>query len=107
ATGDGFMACNITFENWAGPENGQAVALRVKSDRAIFYRCSFSGFQDTMYVHSQRQFFRECDIFGTIDFIFGDSAVVIQNSNIYARKPLPGQYNVITAQNRGDSNGST
>ncbi|KAI3860818.1 hypothetical protein MKX03_034839 [Papaver bracteatum] len=107
ATGDGFMACNITFENWAGPENGQAVALRVKSDRAIFYRCSFSGYQDTLYVHSQRQFFRECDIFGTVDFIFGDSKVVIQNSNIYARKPFPGQYNVITAQHRINSNDST
>ncbi|XP_026379668.1 probable pectinesterase/pectinesterase inhibitor 61 [Papaver somniferum] len=107
ATGDGFMAMNITFENWAGPLKEQAVAVRVSSDRAIFYRCSFWGFQDTLYVYSKHQFFRECDIYGTIDFIFGDSTVVIQSSRIYARKPLPGQWNAITAQNRKNSTDST
>ncbi|KAG9150089.1 hypothetical protein Leryth_026593 [Lithospermum erythrorhizon] len=51
---------------------------------------------DTLYVHSLRQFYRECDIYGTVDFIFGNAAAVFQNCNIYARKPMPNQKNTIT-----------
>lgn len=53
-------------------------------------------------VHSQRQFYRECYIYGTIDFIFGNAAVVFQQCIIYVRRPLKGQANMITAQGRGD-----
>lgn len=60
--------------------------------------------KDTLYVHSQRQFFRECDIYGTVDFIFGNAAVVFQNCNIWARKPLDQQKITITAQSRKDPN---
>ncbi|KAL0333640.1 UNVERIFIED_CONTAM: Pectinesterase/pectinesterase inhibitor PPE8B [Sesamum angustifolium] len=48
----------------------------------------------------QRQFYRECIITGTVDFIFGDGAVVFQNCQIQARKGLPNQKNTITAQGR-------
>ncbi|GLJ09564.1 hypothetical protein SUGI_0111980 [Cryptomeria japonica] len=105
--GVGFLARGITFENTAGPEKRQAVALRVVSDLSAFYRCSFIGYQDTLYVHSFRQFYRECDIYGTIDFICGDAAVVIQSCNILARKPMEGQDNIITAQARIDPNENT
>ncbi|CAH9110188.1 unnamed protein product [Cuscuta europaea] len=102
ATGNGFIARDITFENWAGAAKHQAVALRVGSDHSVIYRCEITGYQDTLYVHSQRQFYRECDIYGTVDFIFGNAAVVFQNCNIYARKPMLSQKNTITAQNRKD-----
>ncbi|CAN6896858.1 unnamed protein product [Brassica oleracea var. botrytis] len=107
ATGAGFIARDITFQNWAGPEKHQAVALRVGADHAVIYRCSIIGYQDTLYVHSNRQFFRECDIYGTVDFIFGNAAVVLQNCSIYARKPMALQKNTITAQNRKDPNQNT
>ncbi|CAL5344136.1 unnamed protein product [Camellia sinensis] len=107
ATGTGFIARDITFENWAGPSRHQAVALRVGADHAVVYRCNVIGYQDTLYVHSQRQFFRECDIYGTVDFIFGNAAVVFQNCSIFARKPLYFQKNTITAQNRKDPNQNT
>jgi pectin methylesterase-like acyl-CoA thioesterase len=107
ATGAGFIARDITFENWAGPSKHQAVALRVGADHAVVYRCNIIGYQDTLYVHSNRQFFRECDIYGTVDFIFGNAAVVFQNCSIYARKPMPYQKNTITAQNRKDPNQNT
>ncbi|KAL2318137.1 hypothetical protein Fmac_032013 [Flemingia macrophylla] len=107
ASGAGFIARDITFENYAGPEKHQAVALRVGADHAVVYRCSIVGYQDSCYVHSNRQFFRECDIYGTVDFIFGNAAVVFQKCNIYARKPMAQQKNTITAQNRKDPNQNT
>lgn len=105
--GTGFIAKGITFENYAGPSKHQAVALRSNSDFSAFYQCSFVGYQDTLYVHSLRQFYRECDIYGTIDFIFGNAAVVFQNCNLYARKPNPNQRNIFTAQGREDPNQNT
>ncbi|KAK9169763.1 hypothetical protein Syun_001903 [Stephania yunnanensis] len=96
----GFLARDITFENTAGPEKGQAVALRINADLAALYKCTIIGYQDTLYVHSFRQFYRECDIYGTVDFIFGNAAVVFQGCNIIARLPKPGQFNAITAQSR-------
>eukprot|EP00262_Sarcandra_glabra_P001275 TRINITY_DN11307_c0_g2_i1.p1 TRINITY_DN11307_c0_g2~~TRINITY_DN11307_c0_g2_i1.p1 ORF type:complete len:594 (-),score=0.83 TRINITY_DN11307_c0_g2_i1:144-1904(-) len=107
ATGAGFIARDMTFENYAGPAKHQAVALRVGADHAVVYRCNIIGYQDTLYVHSQRQFFRECDVYGTVDFIFGNAAVVFQNCNLYARKPMDQQKNTITAQNRKDPNQNT
>lgn len=72
--GNDFYAENITFENTAGMV-GQAVAAMVDSDRAIFYRCRFLGNQDTLYPygkeHNVRQYYRECYIEGTVDYIFG------------------------------------
>jgi len=99
-SGDGFLARDIAIENNAGPEKHQAVALRVNADLTAFYRCAIYGYQDTLYVHSFRQFYRECDIYGTIDFIFGNAAAILQDCNIISRKPLPGQFTVITAQSR-------
>ncbi|XP_023533011.1 probable pectinesterase/pectinesterase inhibitor 61 [Cucurbita pepo subsp. pepo] len=106
-SGTGIILRDMTFENTAGPSKHQAVALRVSADHAVVYRCNIIGYQDTLYVHSNRQFFRECDIYGTVDFIFGNAVVVFQSCNIYARKPMPQQKNTITAQNRKDPNQNT
>ncbi|KAH6783106.1 Plant invertase/pectin methylesterase inhibitor superfamily [Perilla frutescens var. hirtella] len=106
-TAEGFIARGITFRNTAGPENHQAVALRSGADLSVFFRCSFEGYQDTLYVHSQRQFYRECYVYGTVDFIFGNAAAVLQNCMIYARRPMDKQKNTITAQGRTDPNQNT
>uniref|UniRef100_A0A0D6R300 Pectinesterase n=1 Tax=Araucaria cunninghamii TaxID=56994 RepID=A0A0D6R300_ARACU len=106
-SGDGFIARDMTFENTAGAQKHQAVALRVGADQSVVYRCSIKGYQDTLYVYSLRQFYSQVDIYGTVDFIFGNAAVVIQNSNILARKPLSNQKNTITAQGRTDPNQNT
>lgn len=103
----GFVAVNITFRNTAGAIKGQAVAVRTGADLSTFYSCSFEGYQDTLYTHSLRQFYRECDVYGTVDFIFGNAAVVFQNCNIYPRLPITGQFNTITAQGRTDPNQNT
>ncbi|OIT20777.1 PREDICTED: probable pectinesterase 56 [Nicotiana attenuata] len=98
--GKGFMAQDITFRNDAGRENQQAVALRAEAEYLTFYRCRFDGFQDTLYTKEGRQFYRDCEIFGTIDFICGDATAIFQNCLIEARLPLPKQYNAITTQQR-------
>ncbi|KAL1566821.1 pectinesterase [Salvia divinorum] len=98
--GRGFFARDITFENTAGPEKEQAVAFLSDSDLSVLHRCAFLGYQDTLYAHSQRQFYSECYITGTVDFIFGYGAVVFQSCQIVARRPLDKQKNVITAHGR-------
>ncbi|KFK28345.1 hypothetical protein AALP_AA8G504100, partial [Arabis alpina] len=101
--GRGFIMKDIGVINTAGPAKHQAVALRSDSDRSVYYRCSFDGYQDTLYPHSNRQFYRNCDVTGTVDFIFGNAAVVFQRCNIRPRQPLPGQFNTITAQGKNES----
>lgn len=105
--GERFVAMGITFQNTAGPEKHQAVAVRNNADISTFYRCSFEGYQDTLYAHSLRQFYRECDIYGTVDFIFGNAAAIFQKCNLYARRPMPNQKVAVTAQGRTDPNQNT
>ncbi|XP_068639146.1 pectinesterase-like [Aristolochia californica] len=107
AVGEGFIAQDLQIQNTAGPEKGQAVALRVGADKSVINRCKLDAFQDTLYPHSLRQFFRDCSVTGTVDFIFGNSAVVFQNCKIIARKPRKGQGNMVTAQGRTDPNQNT
>ena len=85
--GDGFRAENITFENSSGPV-GQAVAVRIDGDRVQFRNCRFLGFQDTLYPHGKRsrQYYKNCYIEGTVDFIFGWSAAVFDQCEIFCKK---------------------
>uniref|UniRef100_A0ACD5X381 Uncharacterized protein n=1 Tax=Avena sativa TaxID=4498 RepID=A0ACD5X381_AVESA len=109
AIGNGFFMRGIGVENTAGAVNHQAVALRVQSDQSVFFECQFDGYQDTLYTHTSRQYYRECTISGTIDFIFGNAQVVFQNCLIQVRKCMDNQQNIITAQGRkeGHSAGGT
>ncbi|KAJ4953212.1 hypothetical protein NE237_030044 [Protea cynaroides] len=105
--GERFLAKDITFQNTAGPSKHQAVALRVGADLSAFYQCDVLAYQDTLYVHSLRQFYINCLIVGTVDFIFGNAAVVFQDCDIHARRPDAGQKNMLTAQGRDDPNQNT
>ncbi|CAI9103967.1 OLC1v1002566C1 [Oldenlandia corymbosa var. corymbosa] len=105
--GQGFIGVGLTIRNTAGAIKHQAVALRNDADFSVFYQCSFEGYQDTLYTHAMRQFYRECDVYGTIDYIFGNAAVVLQHCNIYSRLPLKGQFNTVTAQGKTDINQNT
>lgn len=79
------FAENITFENASGPV-GQAVACFVAADRVHFKHCRFLGFQDTLYTNydQSRQYYEECDIWGSVDFIFGASTCIFNKCHIHS-----------------------
>jgi pectinesterase len=85
--GSDFSAENITFENSSGPV-GQAVACHVAADRAVFRRCRFLGFQDTLYTFGEgtRQYYEDCYIEGTVDFIFGKATAVFNHCEIHSKR---------------------
>ena len=101
-----FTARNITFENAAGPGRfvGQAIALYADGDRLTFENVDLVGFQDTLFTgplprkemkpggfrgpleHSPRvngkQYFKNCRICGTVDFIFGCATAYFEDCEI-------------------------
>jgi pectinesterase len=81
-----FVLENITVENSAGPI-GQAVALHVEGDHCVFRNCRFLGNQDTVYVAGKfsRQYFMNCYIEGTTDFIFGEATAVFEQCTLHCK----------------------
>jgi pectinesterase len=74
---------NLTIRNTAG-RVGQAVALHVDGDRFVIRNCNLLGNQDTLLTagDSSRQYYVDCFIEGTTDFIFGPATAVFQNCTI-------------------------
>ena len=87
---------NISFENSAGEgkEIGQAVAVFTDGDFLFFRNCRFLGNQDTLYTYGRygkfggikRNYFLNCYIEGTTDFIFGTSIAYFENCTIHSKK---------------------
>lgn len=73
---------NLTFENTRGI-GSQAVALLVSGSRIQFKNSRFIGNQDTLYVRGGPQYFRDCYIEGTVDFIFGEATAVFDECTIH------------------------
>ena len=85
---DNFIAYNITFQNNAGFTAGQAVAVESDGDKAHFLNCRFIGNQDVLFFNNEksRQFFANCYIEGTTDFIFGSATAWFDSCEIYSKK---------------------
>lgn len=85
---DNFSAHTITFQNNAGFTAGQAVAVESDGDKAIFKNCRFIGNQDVLFTNSDksRQYYEQCYIEGTTDFIFGSSTVWFERCHIHSKK---------------------
>ena len=86
--GNDFQAQHITFSNPAGFTAGQAVALRVEGNRASFFNCRMTGFQDVLFLSGNgvKQYFKDCYIEGTTDFIFGAATALFENCHIHSKK---------------------
>ncbi|GBG73845.1 hypothetical protein CBR_g17556 [Chara braunii] len=110
--GRGFLALDLTFKNDAGQSETvhQAVALRAtlrslsKGENAMgdglaaFVGCYFLANQDTLYSHSGWQYYYQCRIDGTVDYVFGNAAAVYQECELNSIRTV-GQ-NTVTAQGR-------
>lgn len=79
---------NLTIRNTAGRRSGvpvgQAVALHVEGDRFVCKNCVLLGNQDTLFAAAEgsRQYYENCYIEGTVDFILGKSTAVFQSCTI-------------------------
>ncbi|CAN6176144.1 unnamed protein product [Urochloa humidicola] len=99
---DYFCASHITFENSApaappGAVGQQAVALRLSGDKTMLYRCRILGTQDTLFDNIGRHYFYNCDIQGSIDFIFGNARSLYQGCTLHA---VATSYGAIAASQR-------
>lgn len=115
--GDDFQAEHITFVNAAGSGDaaGQAIAVYVDGDRAVFRNCRFIGCQDTIFTgplppapvergtfggprdilprRNVRQYYEKCYIEGDVDFIFGSATAVFNKCEIFScRRQVAGGF---------------
>lgn len=83
-----FTARRLSFVNDAGFTAGQAVALRVEGNRAHFDQCRMIGNQDVLFLSGSgvKQYFKDCYIEGTTDFIFGAATAVFQSCHLHSKK---------------------
>ncbi|TKY61603.1 pectinesterase/pectinesterase inhibitor 21 [Spatholobus suberectus] len=102
--GKGFICKDMGFT--APADITGAPALLVLSDHAAFFNCKIDGEEGSLFAVAQRQFYRDCEILGNVDIIKGDSATVIQNSQITVKtrnsSDLVLRRNVVSAQSRLD-----
>lgn len=98
--GPGFECENMTIANDAMTYNnptwmddrkdnvgvGQAVAVHVEGDKAVFRNCRLLGFQDTLFTGNEkgRQVYYNCYIEGTVDFIFGPATCWFDHCELHA-----------------------
>jgi pectinesterase len=82
--GDDFRAENITFQNTSG-DHGQALALRVDGDRAVFNHCRMLGWQDTLLLNKGRDYLTNCYVEGRVDFIYGPATAVFDRCEIHSK----------------------
>ncbi|MFD1604664.1 pectate lyase [Flavobacterium artemisiae] len=85
--GDDCVVSNLTIKNASG-DRGQAIALSVTGNRVKISNCKLLGNQDTLYVSGKetKQYFKDCYIEGTTDFIFGSATALFENCIIHSIK---------------------
>ncbi|WRZ54112.1 pectinesterase family protein [Streptomyces sp. NBC_01314] len=86
------LTISNTFDSAAHPEidpyETQAVAIAAMGDRQTYSNVNIYGRQDTLYVKGEtpttqaRQYFVNCYIRGTVDFVFGNATAVIDRSKL-------------------------
>ena len=108
--GDNFYCENITIENRVNANIAPlGVALKVYADKAIFKNVRLLGYQDTHLTSNKgnhRQYYLDCEIHGTVDFIFGNGICYFDKNLLYL-EPRPNgsnSGNCITAAATSDEN---
>lgn len=77
---------NLTIKNTAGPV-GQAIALSINANACVVENCTILGNQDTVYLtgENHKQWFKNCLITGTTDFIFGNATALFTDCEIKSK----------------------
>src|SRR5690606_8029709 len=77
---------DLTIQNTAG-NVGQALAIHAEGDRLTFENCHFLGYQDTLFASGEhsRQYYKNCYIGGTTDFILGSATAIFENCEIFSQ----------------------
>jgi pectinesterase len=85
--GDAISIKNITIEN-STCNQGQAVALHVEGTNFYISDSNIIGCQDTLFTggDGSKQFYKNCYIEGTTDFIFGPATAIFKNCIIKSKK---------------------
>ena len=94
------LSLNCSAENCATPSASRCVTIQDKGTRNIAKNVSLLSGQDTYYSNggaSQRAFFDNCYITGTVDFLCGGGDVVFNNTTLYVLERSSA--NVIAAPN--------
>lgn len=101
--GDNIKISNLTIKN-SSCNQGQAVALHVEGDQFVMKNSKILGCQDTLYsaTDHSRQYYENCYIEGTTDFIFGQAIVVFKNCEI---KSLANSYITAAATSKDNQYG--
>lgn len=81
-----FIAKNVTIQNDSGQGTGQAVAAYVRADRLYFENVQFLGYQDTLYAHTGRQYYKNCYVEGDVDFIFGGATAMFDRCHLHSKR---------------------
>ncbi|KAG9443959.1 hypothetical protein H6P81_015299 [Aristolochia fimbriata] len=84
--GDDFVARDITFMNKAETHRG-APAFTSEGNRTVVHRCNFEGYRHTVFARFGYHFYRDFNIYGTSDIIFGSATAVFQQCTIFAGLP--------------------
>ncbi|EHK96683.1 putative pectinesterase A [Glarea lozoyensis 74030] len=80
----------------------EVLPMTANAENLGFYGCKFLGNQDTLYAKSGAQYYKNCYIEGTTDFIFGNAAAWFEASTIAAKKA-----SAITAMSRTQATETT
>ena len=92
--GEAFEADNLTFANTA-TDGSPAVAIAVRSDRAVFKHVRILGHRHTLFADYGRQYYVDSYIEGGVHFIFGNANAVFERDELHSL--IPG---VITTHSR-------
>ncbi len=70
-----------SLNNYAGSFAGRLLVLITTCDRMVFDNVIIKGGQDTYYATGSG-YFHNCEVWGSVDFIYGSAALVFDQCNI-------------------------
>lgn len=92
AAGQNLHVENLTLENTAGRNAGPNRALMCSGDRQSYENVLIKGWQDTLWAREPkiRLYFHDCDIWGSVDFIYGAATALFDHCDITERRDTGG-----------------